>query len=227
MEFPNQVNNNLWGIAKWSRHWFLISIRKGSNPFAPRMNKYYDKLIKKTKLLNFWTFSGTELKSVFLLNYKFIFCFYKKNVFFEYTNCVSSIKKIFPILHSTINNKSNILFVGTKCFYAQFFLSLKSKLISQLIEGKIGTFTNFIIEGFKFFNGTKLKKNPSLIIFFNISINDFLLVEAKKKNIPSVGLVSASNNSGLIDYPIFLNSFYFHNVYFFSRLVFKYILKLI
>jgi hypothetical protein len=31
----------------------------------------------------------------------------------------------------------------------------------------------------------------------------------------------------LIDYPIFLNSFYFHNVYFFSRLVFKYILKLL
>lgn len=227
MEFPNQVNSNLWGIAKGLRHWFLISIRKGSNPFTPAMNKYYSKLIKKTKLLNFWTFSGTELKSVFLINYKFIFCFYKKNLFFDYTNCVSVVKNILPILHSTINNKANVLFVGTKCFYAQIFLSLKSKNISQLIEGKIGTFTNFIIEGFKFFNGTKLKKNPSLIFFFNISINDFLIVESKKKSIPSIALVNVSNNSSLIDYPIFLNSFYFHNVYFFSRLVFKYILKLL
>jgi ribosomal protein S2 len=227
MEFPNQLNNHLWGIAKWLRHWFLISIRKGSNPFTPRMNNYYDKLIKKTKLLNFWTFSGTELKSVFILNYKFIFCFYKKNLFFEYTQCVSVVKNIFPVLHSSINNKANILFVGTKYFYIQVFSSLKSKVVSQLIEGKIGTFTNFIIDGFKSFSSTKLKKNASLIFFLNVSINDFLLVESKKKNIPSIALINASNNSNLIDFPVFLNSFYFHNVYFFSRLVFKYILKLL
>jgi ribosomal protein S2 len=104
---------------------------------------------------------------------------------------------------------------------------LKSKFISKLIEGKIGTFTNFVVEGFKFFDTAKQKTPPALIIFFNVSINDFLLVESKKKSIPSIALLNASNNQSLIDYPIFFNSFYFHNVYFFSRLIFKYILRLL
>lgn len=130
-------------------------------------------------------------------------------------------------MHSSVNNKTNILFVGTKYFYAQIFLSLRSSVISQLIEGKIGTFTNFIIDGFKSFNSVKLKKNASLIIFLNVCINDFLLIESKKKNILSIALVNASSNSNLIDFPVFLNSFYFHNIYFFSRLIFKYLLKLL
>jgi len=191
------------------------------------MCNYYNKLIKKTKLLNFWTFSGIELKNIFLFNYKFIVCFYKKNVLFEYNNCISIVKNVFPILHSMVNNKAKILFAGTQRFYAQSFFSQKTKSISKLIEGKVGGFTNFIIEGFKFFNDIKLKKNSSLIIFFNLSVNNFLLVESKKKKILSIGLVNATNNSNLIDYPIFLNSFYFHNVYFFSRLIFKYILRLL
>jgi ribosomal protein S2 len=130
-------------------------------------------------------------------------------------------------LNSTVDNKATVLFVGTKCFYSQSFYSLKSKFVSKLIEGKIGTFTNFMIEGFNLFDNTKLKTSPALIFFFNVSINDFLLLESKKKNIPSVGLVNASNNRSFIDYPIFFNSFYFHTVYFFSRLIFKYVLKLL
>lgn len=200
---------------------------KGSNPFTPKMSKYYAKLLKKKTLLNFWTFSGTELKSVFLLNYKFIFCFYKKNVFFDYSHCVSVVRSIFPILHSTVDNKAKVLFVGTNCFYSQSFFLSKNKFISNLIEGKMGIFTNFVNEGFKFFLSSKLKKNPSLVFFFTVSINDFLLLESKKKNIPNIALTNTSNNCNLIDYPIFLNSFYFHNVYFFSRLVFKYILRLL
>jgi ribosomal protein S2 len=189
------------------------------------MSKYYNRLIKKTKLLNFWTFSGIKLKNIFLLNYGFLFCFYKKNVFFEYTNCISIVKTIFPILHSIIDNNAKILFAGTKYFYTQSFLSVKSKFVSKLTEVKMGSFTNFVIEGFKFFHKT-LKKNSSLIFFFNLSKNDFLLTESKKKKIPSIGLLNANNNCSLVDYPIFFNSFYFHNVYFFSRLIFKYILRL-
>jgi ribosomal protein S2 len=191
------------------------------------MTNYYGKLIKKTKLLNFLSFSGTQLKNAFFFNYKFLFCFYKKRLFFEYNQCISVVKSIFPLLHSTVDNQSNVLFVATKCVYAQSFFLLKSKVVSKLVESNTATFTNFVNEGFKFFESTKLKKNACIIIFFNLSINDFLLIESKKKNIPSIGLVNANNNVGLIDYPIFLNSFYFYNVYFFSRLVFKYILRLL
>jgi len=190
------------------------------------MSNYYNKLITKTKLLNFWTFFGINSKSIFLYNYKFVLCFYKKKIFFEHNKCISAIKSIFPILNSIVNNKSKILFVGTQSFYTQSFLFLKSKLVSILIEGDIGSFTNFVTSGFKFFN-KKLKKNPSLILFFNFSVNTFLLLESKKKKIPSIGLVNPSNNISMVDYPIFLNSFYFYNVYFFSRLVFRYILRLI
>lgn len=191
------------------------------------MNKYYNKLIKKTKLLNFWTFSGVSLKNTFILNYKFIFCLYQKSSFFEQNNCVAVFKTIFPILHSIVDNKANILFVGTKCFYAQSFYALKSRFVSKLLEAKMGAFTNFITQGFNFFSNEKLNKNPSMVFFFNLSTNDFLLLEAKKKNIPSIGLVNANNNSCLVDYPIFLNSFYFYNVYFFSRFFFKFILRLL
>ena len=204
----------------------MISTRKGSNPFAPRMSNYSNKLITKTKLLNFWTFSGINSKSIFLFNHKFTLCFYKKKIFFEHSKCVSVIKSIFPILHSIINSKDKILFVGTTYFYIQSFSFLKSKFISVLTEGGIGSFTNFVTSGFKFFN-KKLKKNSSLIFFLNVSINDNLIVESKKKKIPTIGLVNPRFNISLLDYPIFLNSFYFYNVYFFSRLVFKYILKLI
>ena len=145
------------------------------------MNGYYNKLIKKTKLLNFWTFSGIELKSIFLFNYKSIIFFYRQNVFVEYSNCVSVIKSIFPILNSIIDNQARVLFVGTQCFYTQSFFQPKSKFVSKLIERKVGGVTNFILEGFKFFNNTTFKKNSSLIIFFNISMNDFLLIESKKK----------------------------------------------
>jgi ribosomal protein S2 len=227
MAFLNPVNSNLWGIAKGLRHWFLISTCKGSNPFTPRMINYYNNLLNKKKLLNLWTFSGGQLKGTFLITYGFIFCFYKKKVFFEYNNCITVLKKFFPVLHSTVDNKSNILFVGTNCLYSQSFFSLKSNYISKSTIGKVGSFTNFVTEGFKFFMNKKLHKNSSVVIFFNFSLNNFLILESKKKNIPSIALVNSISNPNLLDYPIFLNSFYFHNVYFFSRLIFKYILRLI
>ena len=48
-----------------------------------------------------------------------------------------------------------------------------------------------------------------------------LLVESKKKSIPSIGLITAYDNSNLIEYPIFVNRFFFHSVYFFVHLFFK------
>ena len=205
----------------------MISTGKGSNPFTPKINKYYNKLIVKKKLLNFWTFSGIELKKIFLFNYKFIFCFYKKrNTFFEYNTCISIIKKIFPLFHSIVNNQANILFIGSHSFYMQSFFFGESNYISKLMEEKLGSFTNFFIEGFNFFKNKKLKKNASIIFFFSFS-NDFLILESNKKRIPSIGLINVNNSISLLDYPIFLNSFYFYNVYFFSRLIFKYILRLL
>jgi ribosomal protein S2 len=108
----------------------------------------------------------------------------------------------------------------------QSFFFGESNYISKLMEEKLGSFTNFFIEGFNFFKNKKLKKNASIIFFFSFS-NDFLILESNKKRIPSIGLINVNNSISLLDYPIFLNSFYFYNVYFFSRLIFKYILRLL
>jgi hypothetical protein len=134
-------------------------------------------------------------------------------------------KKIFPIFNSIISNNANILFTGSKSFYIQSFFPLKSKLITKLAKQNIGSFTNFVIEGFKQFDNIKLKKNSSLIFFFNTS-NNTLLKESKAKKMPSIGFHNLEKNC-LLDYPIYLNLFYFYNVYFFTRLIFKYVIRLL
>jgi ribosomal protein S2 len=215
------------GIAKWLRRWFLISIFKGSNPFTPKMNSYYGRLIKKNNLKNFWCFSGNSFKNIFPINYKFIFCFYKKTIFFDLVFFISIVRKIAPILNSIINNKGEFLFVGTKSIYCQTVYRNKVDFIPKLLESNVGIFTNFKLNGFKSFKNFRVFKNPSIILFYQILDSNFLLVEAKKKNIPVVGLLESNSKSHLIDYPIFLNSFYFYNIYIFSRFFFNYIIKLI
>jgi len=117
--------------------------------------------------------------------------------------------------------------VGTKYIFSQSIYKERSRFINKLKNLDAGIFTNFSSEYFKFFKTLGLKKNFSLVIFFKVIKDNFLLLESKKQKIPVIGLINGDLNSCLIDYPIFLNSFYFYNIYIFSRFLFKYILKLI
>ena len=204
----------------------MISICKGSNPFTPAMN-YYNKILVKKKLINFWTFSGANFKNIFLLNYKFIFCFYKKVAFFNSIQFLLIIKKILPVLNCVVATNHKILFIGSNSLYCQSIYSKNINFIGKLKMSIIGVFTNFTAEGFKFFDNFKFRKKPSLIMVMSSFNGNYIFLDAKKKNIPIIAFIDSDVNSSLVDYPISINSSYFYNVYIFSRFFFKYVLKLI
>lgn len=103
----------------------------------------------------------------------------------------------------------------------------KIGLVGEIKDRNVGVLTNFSFKGYKTINFLTLNKVPSIILFFHTAESNFLVLESKKNYIPSVGLVNSYNNTCLIDYPIFLNSFYFYNIYIFSRFFFKYIVQLL
>ena len=148
-------------------------------------------------------------------------------VLFDFSLFSLTIKKLFPIFYSTAINKGKFLFVGSKYIYSQSLYLQRSSFINKLTFLDAGIFTNFSSHYFKFFKNLKLEKNFSIIIFFKVVKDNFLLIESRKKKIPIIGLISGDFNSCLVDYPIFLNSFYFYNTYIFSRFLFRYILKAI
>ena len=162
---------------------------------------------------------------MFPINYKFIFCFYKNKIFFDFNTCISNLKKIFPLFNSIFYNNGKFLFIGTSYIYSNSIY--KTNSIAELNNRNMGVLTKFSLCGYKCFNSLLLNKKPAIVLFFHTMENYFLVMESKKKNLPTVGLINRYTNSCLIDYPIFLNSFYFYNIYIFSRFFFKYITKLL
>lgn len=191
------------------------------------MNNYYNKLVNRKKLNFFWTFSNNELKNTFQINYKFIFCFIKKNVFFDFNIFVSIVKKVFPTLHSIVDNKGKFVFIGTNMMYLQSTHLINGNQVGHIVQPLVGSFTNFSLCGFSLFDRFKLDKLPAVFFFFNMCKTDYFILEAKKRNIPIIALVNCSVNSVLVDYPIILNSHYFYNIYILSRFFFRYIVKLV
>lgn len=84
-----------------------------------------------------------------------------------------------------------------------------------------GIFSNFSRISDFCFKKLNFNKNPSVLVFFFFKEKDYLILEAKKKKIPTVGLIEQKINSSIVDYPIFLNSNYFYVNYFFSKFLFK------
>jgi ribosomal protein S2 len=187
------------------------------------MNSYKIKLLDRTKLINFWSFSGNDLKKNFPKNNKFIFYFYKNKNLFDFNVFILTIKKIFPVLNSIFLNKGKFLFAGTTQAYCHNIN--KNNFVSDTKDTTVGILTNFSLKGYKNIKLLNLKKIPS-IVFLLHSEKNFLFLESKNRCIPVVGLVDSSSTT-LIEYPIFLNSFYFYNIYIFSRFFFKYITRLI
>jgi ribosomal protein S2 len=187
------------------------------------MNTYKVKLLHRIKIINFWSFSGNDLKKKFPKNNKYIFYFYKNKNLFDFNVFISNIKKIFPLLNNIFFHKGKFLFSGSARAYCHNVN--KNNIVSDVKYLNTGILTNFCLKGYKKFNLLNLKKIPSIVFLLHTEKNS-LLLESKTRCIPTVGLVNNSNIT-LIEYPIFLNSYYFYNIYIFSRFFFKYIIQLI
>lgn len=143
---------------------------------------YYNKLIKRGKLIKYWTFFGGEFKSSFKFNYNFFSVIYGVNFYINFNKLIFSIKNILPVFLSASLSKGKILFVATKWLYSKiihnkFYLSLTKELIYE----KSGVFSNFSYLNNEFFNKLDFNKNPSLLIFFSLQDKDLLVFEARKK----------------------------------------------
>jgi hypothetical protein len=139
-----------------------------------------------------------------------------------------SIKKVLPIFNYLTNNLSSILLIGSNSIYSQtIYLDKAYYVTSKIPNIKVGTLTNFSSQNFSLSNYLELNYKPNNIFFLNLKNNFFLLREAKKKKIPTVGLITGTLNSSLIDYSIFINSLYFYNIYIITKLFFRYLRILI
>lgn len=180
------------------------------------------------KLIKFWVFSGNDIKNVFLINYKFIISFYSTKSIIHFEKLVLGIKKVLPLFNSLMNNLSNILLVGSNSIYSQtIYLEKAYHITTKLLSTKVGTLTNFSLSGFCLYKYLELNYKPISIIFFAGQNNIFLLRESKNKKIPTVGVIVDNLNSSLIDYPIYLNSLYFYNIYIITKFFFRYLSFLI
>lgn len=188
------------------------------------MKNYYTKLINRTKLLSFWTFSGHDLKIVFRENYKLLSLIYNKKSIIDFNRLIFDIQKVIPLFHIFRSSEIELLFVNSNSIYSQTIHSEnKSNTAIQLLEWKVGTLTNFSLQGFRIVKHRKLKSQPSVIFFLNQNNNKLLLLESKSSNLPTVSLLDETVNSSLIDFLICVSSIYFYNIYFFSKFFFRYL----
>lgn len=184
---------------------------------------YYNKLISRTLLLKFWVFSGTDIKNIFVSNYKLLNFLYKKKSIVDFDNLLFGIKKLIPIFKTLCAASTNILFFSSNSVYNQTLHSeISFQKASILKDWKVGTLSNFSLQGFHLFNHQNLNIQPSIVICLNFQENSLLLLESKSKNLPTIGLVNEKINSNLLDYSINLDSNYFYNLYFFTKFFFRY-----
>ena len=180
----------------------------------------YNKFLKKKILKKFWIFFCVDIKYTFKINYLFLNSLYSKNCFTDIFIFISSVKRLFPFLNNGIK-KNHLLFVGAKFLYSKTLCKVDI-IAHHLIYRNPGIFSNFSITSFYTMDNLSLKVLPKIILFINLGINNLLLKEAKSKNIPIVALLDTKDDSGLIDYPIVVDSAYFYTTFFFSSFFFRF-----
>lgn len=182
----------------------------------------YKQLVKRKKLIKFCFLFCGEYKKAFKINFLLCESIYKKKCISNYKFLSLSVKRILPLFYNLPKCKGNFLFLATKNLYVKTFNTNKYNMFAKkLLAKKQGLFFNFSIPSTKIVGRWDFVKNPAMLIFFNFEESKHLLYESKLKNIPAVGLVTVSDNSTLIEYPILVNNFYFHTTYFFCQLFFK------
>jgi ribosomal protein S2 len=188
------------------------------------MKSYYTKLISRTKLISFWIFSGNDLKLVFRDNYKLLSLIYNKKAIIDFNRLIFDIQKVIPLFNTFCSSGAELLFVGFNSMYSQTIHSYNSSNIgNQFFEWKVGTLTNFSLQGFGVVKHWKLTNQPSVLFFLHQQNNNLLLLEAKKKNLLTISLLDETVNCSLIDFLICVSSLYFYNIYFFSKFFFRYL----
>jgi len=146
---------------------------------------YYNKLIKRNRLIKFWIFFGGNYSYRF--NYKFLNTFYDKCFFFNLKYLFSSLKRVLPLFLNISNLNGRFLFVSEnwlfcKSCYDKTYLSFIKNLI---IKKSGGMFSNFSFFSYQFLKGLDFKINPVLLVFFSFKEKFFLVKEAKKKTCQS------------------------------------------
>lgn len=174
----------------------------------------YKKLLKRNVLIKFWIFFGGQVNYKF--NFKFINIFYMDGCYINYKLLLYDLKRVLPIFLNISVKQGKFLFVASKWLYTKsinrsYYLPFIDNLVSIKLNG---LFSNFSFFSFKFLNKLNFKLNSSVIVFFYFNKKK-LLVQAKNKNLPVIGLVPMSVNNLLIDYPLILNAWYFHSIFFF------------
>ena len=158
------------------------------------------------------------------LNYKVLSLLYKRNYFVNFKDISLSLKKLVPFLLNIARSQGKVVFVATEALYAKTIYNNRDKhssLIKKLIERAPGVFSNFSRTSYSLFTKFDFKRNPDIIVFFNYLENNRLLIESKKKSIPSISLCNSNVNSQLIDYPIIINSTHYYTIFFFIKLLVK------
>ena len=162
------------------------------------------------------------------MNYKFIISFYNTKSIICFERLIVGIKKVLPLFNHFMNNLNFILLIGSNSIYSQtIYLEKTCNKTTKLKNNKVGTLTNFSSQGFCLFAHLEVNYKPISVLFLNCQNNFFLLCEAKKKKIPTIGLMADTLNSSLVDYSVYLNSLYFYNVYILTKFFFRYLSFLI
>jgi hypothetical protein len=118
-----------------------------------------------------------------------------------------------------------LLFIFNNFYYSQSIYNSSSFLIKEMKTKKLGLFTNFSIIGYPNVKKINFKNTAGLVISFFLSSKNCLLTESKKKDLPTIGLVTPEISLDFIDYPIYLNFSCFYSTYFFNKFLLKFLLK--
>jgi hypothetical protein len=182
----------------------------------------YKKIINRNKLTKFWSYFGKNVNNVFKLNFWILQKFYNDNYFIDINLLVLGIKKILPLFLNSAPLNKNIFYLLSSSFYSQTLYQKTYTSVKKIISPHLGIFTNFsaTLAPKKF----DLKKSGSFLVVFYLKSNDFLLLESKKKFIPTIALVNGRTNPRLIDYPIYVNNVFFYNIYFLNKILLRLIL---
>merc|ERR1712137_551749 len=158
------------------------------------------------------------------MNYVYLGIIYKNNCFSDIKVLINSIKSLIPFLFLS-KSSGDVLFIASQFAYTKTICNTEyTMFVKKLICRRPGVFSNFGITSSRIFTKLDFVRLPSAVVLFNSTQHDYLLEETRLKNIPTIGLVLSSFNTSLVDYPIFVNSTYFHTVYFFTKIFTRFLI---